>query len=309
MTFELTILGSNSAIPAHQRHPSAQVLDVSENSYLIDCGEGTQMRMQTFQVRSGRIRQIFISHLHGDHIFGLIGLLTSYSLGGRTEPLQVFSPPGLRQVIEVQLAASQTQLKYELKFIELDTTLSQVIFEDARVSVTTIPLEHRIPTTGYLFREHPRLPNMRSEAIEEFQIPYQDIPAIKAGGDFRTTDGRVIPHQELVLPAAPPRSFAYCSDTVYLERLIPLLTGVDLLYHETTFMDELAEQAALTKHTTVRQAAHLAQAAGVGCLVMGHYSSRYRDLRPLLDEARAVFPASELGQEGRTYAVPLKRQV
>ena len=307
MKFALTILGSNSAVPAHGRFPTAQVLNVLEQLYLIDCGEGTQMQMQRYQIRRNRIKQIFISHLHGDHIFGLIGLLTSYSLSRRSDPMDIFAPAGLQEIIEVQMKHTGGQIQYPLNFHVIETTTSYKIYEDQAVEVITLPLAHRIPCVGYLFREKARLPNIRAEKIAEYGVPYQSIPQIKAGNDFITENGQRIPHTELLLPAVPPRAYAFCSDTIYLESLIPLIRGVDLLYHETTFLEDRVENAKETMHSTARQAATLALKAEVGQLLTGHYSSRYQDLSPILTEARAVFPNTALGLEGQTYTVALKK--
>lgn len=302
MRFELTVLGSNSALPAYGRFPTAQVLAVRERCYLIDCGEGAQMRMAEFGIRQGRIGQVFISHLHGDHIFGLIGWLASLALCSREEPLDIFAPAGLEEIIRVQLKYTGG-LPFPLAFHTIGPGRHALIFEDSAVSVYSLPLAHRIPASGFLFRERERPRNIRPECIDTFRIPYQAIPEIKAGADYRMEDGRVIPNAELTLGPPPPRSYAYCSDTAYHEALIPLVRGVDLLYHESTFCDEQAAHAAETGHSTARQAATIALKAGVGRLILGHYSSRYKNLEPFLEEARSVFPATELGLDGARFEV------
>ena len=306
MQFELTLLGTNSALPAFDRFPTSQVLNVEDRAYLIDCGEGTQIRMQQYPVRRGRISQIFISHLHGDHIFGLIGLLTSFGLNGREEPVDVFSPPGLQPIIEVQLKLGAAGLPFALRFHEVDPTRHSRIFADRRIEVFTLPLRHRIPTTGYLFREHQRPSNIRPEQIKKYDIPFGKIPAIKAGAELSLADGTVISNERLTIPAPPPRSYAFCSDTRYEPAIVPLIRDVDLLYHESTFCEDQRQQAELTMHSTAREAALIARDAGVGRLILGHYSSRYRDLTPFLEEARAVFPATELGEDGRTFSVAFR---
>ncbi len=303
MQFQLTILGSNSAIPANDRFPSAQVLRVQKRKYLIDCGEGTQLRLSQNNIGKQKINQIFISHLHGDHVFGLIGLLTTMSLLKRTGPLQVFSPAGLQEMIEVQLNATQTILSYPLEFRVIDPTIFQPIFEDEVLTVFSIPLEHRVPCSGFLFREHPRLKKIRGAAIEKYNIPYPKIKSLKEGQDFTSEGGTLIPNDQLTLPPITPRSYAYCSDTIYLESIIPYIKGVDLLYHESTFLHERLEQAKYTKHSTCQEAATIAAKANVTKLLLGHYSSRYKDLSPLLEEARAVFPNTFLGLEGETHEV------
>lgn len=307
MRFDVTILGSNSAIPANGRHPSAQVLTIQNRPYLIDCGEGTQIRLTESGISRNRIQQIFISHLHGDHVFGLIGLLTTMSLVGRKNTLQIFAPPGLQEMIEVQLRHTQGHIDYSLEFHVLDTETHQLIFEDELVQVFSLPLDHRVPCSGFLFMERPRPRNIRPEAIREFSIPVHQINDLKTGGDFELPDGRIVPNRDLTWPPYQARSYAYCSDTAYREDLIPLIKGVDLLYHESTFLHEKLEQALVTRHSTALQAAQIAAQAEVGALILGHYSSRYKDLQALLTEAQSEFAASQLGLEGKTYEVALKR--
>jgi ribonuclease Z len=309
MPFQLTLLGTSSALPAHGRFSTAQLLQVSNHRYLIDCGEGTQIRLMEYGLNKGNINRIFISHLHGDHYYGLLGLLTSYSLLGRTQPLTILGPEGLEAIFEVNMRYSGGRgLSFPIRFQVIDPAVHQCIFEDEKVKVYSLPLDHRIPAAGFLFREKPRPRNMIPDKIEEYQIPYQQIPAIKDGADFTLPDGSVIPNVELTLPPPAPRSFAYCSDTAYREELIPLIEGVDLLYHESTFLQENLEQAILTKHSTAKQAATIAAKAGVERLVLGHYSSRYKDLTPFLEEARKVFPKTELGVDGHTFEVAEKER-
>lgn len=308
MQFELTILGSNSAIPANNRFPTAQILKVQDHLYLIDCGEGTQMRMNDYHIRRGKINQIFISHLHGDHIFGLIGLLTSYSLAGRTTALDIYSPIGLEEIINVQLKNTASWIDYPLHFHVIDTTKNELIFEDNILTVHTIPLIHRVPTAGFLFKEKEHPLNIIAEKIKTYDIPYDQIKAIKSGQDFTTADGKQIPNQELTKPPVPTRSYAYCSDTMYNEAIVPLINEVDLLYHETTFSHDKIEQAKSTMHSTAHQAATIAQMANVGQLIMGHYSSRYIDLTSLLEEAIKVFPNTVLGIEGGKYEVAFRNK-
>jgi ribonuclease Z len=304
MNFELRILGSNAATPAHGRHLSAQVLTIGADVFLIDCGEGTQFQMLKFHVKRHKIKHIFISHLHGDHIFGLIGLLMSYSLNGRKEPLHVYSPAGLQAIIEIQL---NEELTFPLQFHVTDPSVSVVLFENKKVVVTSIPLVHRAPCHGFLFAEKPHKPNMLKEKIEAYQIPYQAISAIKNGGNYTLEDGTVISHEELTQAAPKPRKFAYCSDTMYSESILPIIKDVDLLYHEATFMHDLLPQAQKTMHSTAHEAANIAKQAKVKQLIIGHFSSRYDDLSPLLKEAKAVFEATNLVEEGKLISVVLKR--
>jgi ribonuclease Z len=307
MTFEVTILGSNAAVPAFGRHPSAQVLNVNEQYYLIDCGEGTQIRMNDYNIRRHRINQIFISHLHGDHIFGLIGLLTSYSLGQRKEQMEIFGPEGIQEFLEVQLRVSQSYLTYDLKVHVVDPTQSKLIFSDKNVEVTTIPLDHRIPACGYLFQEKKRLLNVIPEKLIEYGIDFRQINEIKKGGKGTNVDGKVFENEKLTLPPYIPRTFAYCSDTAYKPDIIPIIEQIDLLYHEATFTDEKAENAIKTKHSTAKQAAMIAKEAKVEKLLIGHFSSRYHDLKVLLDEAKLVFSNTELALEGTTFSIGLRR--
>lgn len=300
MKFELTILGTNSAVPAHGRHLSAQVLAIDNELFLIDCGEGTQMRMDGCNIKKHKINHIFISHLHGDHIFGLIGLIMTYGLSGRTTPLNIYSPEGLQSIIAIQLEGA---LNYPLHFHHTNPKESTLLFENNKIKVYTIPLVHRIPCHGFLFVEKERLPNIRKEKIHEYKIPYQEISKIKAGADFLAFDNKRIPHAELTIPPPLPRIFAYCSDTMYSEAIIPLIQGADLLYHEATFMHDLLVQAEKTMHSTARQAALIARKAGVKELLLGHFSSRYVDLMPLLEEARTVFSKTNIAIEGQTIKI------
>jgi ribonuclease Z len=307
MKFELTILGSNAAVPAYNRWLSAQVLNIQEQLFLIDCGEGTQFRIQEFQIRKNKIRHIFITHLHGDHIFGLAGLLTSMAMGGRTESMTIFAPFGLEEMITCIFKYSYYKSPFPIDFQLVDTTKTAIILENEVVKVTAFPLNHRVPCSGYLFQEQPFLKNIRPEKIKEYQIPFQKIKGIKSGENFTTTSGKEILNEELTLPSLKARSFAYCADTTYFEPILEIIKGVDLLYHETTFMHDMAEHAELSGHSTALQAGMIASKAAVNQLVTGHYSSRYVDLNPILEEARSVFPNTVLGMDGQNYAVPLKR--
>lgn len=300
MNFELQILGTNAATPAHGRHLSAQVLTIGKESFLIDCGEGTQFRMLKFQVKKSKINHIFISHLHGDHTFGLVGLLMTYDLIGRKKPLHIYSPEDLQAIVEIQLG---TTLRFPLHFHTTNSTKSTVLFENSAVTVHSIPLVHRAPCHGFLFVEKERPANIIKEKIDAYQIPYTAIPAIKKGADYTLADGRIIPHQELTKARTAPRKFAYCSDTIYSEAIIPLIKGVDILYHEATFMHDMLLKAEKTMHTTAKQAATIAAQAKVKQLILGHFSSRYSNLEPLLAEARAVFKDSFLAEEGKKISI------
>ena len=306
MKFALTILGVNSATPAFGRFPTSQVLQVHNQFFLIDCGEGAQMRMSDSKIPRQKINQIFISHLHGDHIFGLPGLLFSFELYGRSTPLSIFSPPGLREMILAQLNPG-AQLSFPLSFYEVDTNRPALIFENKILTVKTIPLKHRIPTVGFVFHEKPRQRKIIPEKIKQYNLSIPQIKAAKAGENITLSDGLTILNEALTIAPAPPRSYAYISDTIFDETIIPGIRHVDLLYHETTFCDDLENHAVLTMHSTARQAAFIAKNAEAGKLITGHYSSRYQDLTVFLEEAKEVFPKTVLGLEGKVYEVTLKK--
>jgi len=298
--FELTILGCSSAIPTSTRNPTAQLLNIADRFCLIDCGEATQIQLRKYKIKFQRINHIFISHLHGDHYLGLLGLLSSMHLLGRTTELHLYCPSELQEVIELQLRVSQTYLKYTIiyhfhKYIDND-----LIFEDDKMIVKAVVLTHRIPCCGFVFIEKPLPYNITKETIDHYNIPLEQIHAIKHGADFITASGEIIANEKLVVAKPPPRSYAFCSDTAYDERIIALVKEVTLLYHEATFMHDLLPRAIDTFHSTALQAATIAQKAQVAQLMIGHYSARYRDLQPLLDEAKSVFENTILAKEGES---------
>ncbi len=305
MPFEVTILGSNSALPAHGRHPTSQVLNIHDRLFLIDCGEGTQMLLEKYKVKHGRIDNIFISHLHGDHIFGLIGLLTSYHLNHREKSLTVFCPKGLDEIIHLQLKYSDTHLRYPLHFEFYNQQSGAVIFENDFVKVVTVKLTHRIPCAGFIFREK-LFPgkNIKPEAIAAYNLSIQQIQGIKKGQDLELANGKIVKNEELTAKPHPPRSYAYCTDTAYDEAILPYIYEADLLYHEATFDKTEEVRAKETFHSTTLQAAMIAKKAQVKKLLLGHFSARYRVLEDLLREAKEVFPNSELGEEGKTFLIP-----
>ncbi len=306
MKFSLTILGVNSATPAYGRFPTSQVLQINNNFFLIDCGEGAQMRMSDFKIPRQKINQILISHLHGDHVFGLPGLLFSLTLSGRTEQIDIFSPAGLQEMVMAQLKPGG-QFSFPIQFHELDTDNPVTFFENPELTIRTIPLKHRIPTIGFLFQEKPRQRNILPEKISEFNLNIPQIKEAKAGKNVTLADGRTISNEILTIPPPPPRSYAYVSDTAFDETIVSQISQVDLLYHETTFCEDLADHAEITMHSTAQQAAIIAQKAKAGKLITGHYSSRYKDLEVFLTEAQQVFPNTVLGLEGTTYEVDLNR--
>ncbi len=302
MKFSVTILGSNSAFPAFGRFPSAQVINFNESLFLVDCGEGTQIQMSRYKIRRSRIDHIFISHLHGDHVYGLPGLLTSYAQLSRREPLRITGPKGIRELIDTTLKLSHARTGFDILFTELSADHGETVLRTPGLHVTAFPLNHRITTYGYLFEEQPRPLNVRKECIDMYQLTTEQILDLKSGKDI-ILNGNTIPALEMTLPAEPERAYAYCSDTAYSDKILEYIRGVQVIYHETTFMDDLGELAAFSKHSTTRQAARIAELAKAGALITGHYSSRYRDLGPLLDETRTFFPATYLGLDGRTYHI------
>lgn len=301
--FELTIIGSNSAISAFDRYPTAQILQIHQHLILIDCGEGTQFRLDTFRIKKNAIAFIFISHLHGDHYFGLIGLLTSFNLSGRTAPLNLFGPSPLIEIIQLQLKYNGADLRYPLAFHATDTVGKQLLYENSTFEVISFPLQHRIPTTGFLFIEKPSLRNVMKEKIDEYGLSVEQIVAIKKGHPVIAIEGKEISAETFLYPPTPRRSYAYCSDTCYDESLVDILKGVSLLYHEATFEKASAALAHKTMHSTSEEAALIAQKSGVKHLLIGHFSSRYKELTPLLTEAKAVFAHTDLAIEGETFTI------
>ncbi|MBS7563090.1 ribonuclease Z [Mucilaginibacter sp. Bleaf8] len=303
MKFEVTILGSSSATPIFNRNPTAQVLNLNERLYLIDCSEGTQLQMLRYDIKASRIDHIFISHLHGDHYLGLVGLLSSMHLNGRTKPLKLFGPAPLREIIEVQFKYSETKLNYPIEYIATNPSVPEVIFENQDVVVETIPLDHRIATTGFLFKQKKRLRKLIKAKIEELRIPVELYTALKKGASYSTPDGKFYPNDQLTVEPDRPRCYAYCSDTLYNERYFEQIGHADLLYHEATFLHNMLDRANVTHHTTAWQAGQVAAITQAKSLLIGHFSARYKSLIELLDEAKSVFPETELAIEGRTYTV------
>ena len=299
--FEITTLGTGAALPARGRFPTSQLLNVNDGLYLIDCGEGTQERLREAGVNFQRIEHAFISHLHGDHYLGLVGLISSMHLMGRRSIFHVHGPPELKEVIDLQLRVSGTYLRYPLEFHPLKPVNGQVVHQDARVIVSTLELKHRIACTGFVFKETPGLRKLRREMLPI--IPHFKRSAIQRGEDLVFPDGTRHSNADLTNDPPRSRSYAYCSDTAYSPALIPFIKGVDVLYHEATFGRMLAARAKETAHSTAEQAAMLAREAGVGRLILGHFSSRYKNTEELLNEAVEIFPDTVLGEEGRTFSI------
>ncbi|MEY2828197.1 MAG: hypothetical protein RIQ33_55 [Bacteroidota bacterium] len=302
--FTITILGNNSAVPSNGRHPSAQVLHIGNEHYLIDCGEGTQMQMTNYGIKRSRIDHIFISHLHGDHFFGLIALLSTYSLLHRVQPLTIFCHEPLKHIIEVQLQHSGAVLSYPIKYI-FHSDKNELIYENKEITVQTIQLQHRIPCVGFIFREKPKDRKILSEQISRYKVPVAKIADIKKGMDFIDDKGMAIDNKLLTDEPPRSRSYAYISDTKFLPEIVSDIKNVDVLYHETTFKNEDELRAAETFHCTASQAATIAQQANVKRLYMGHFSAKYKEphLQEMLLQAKSVFANSFLSTEGEMISI------
>jgi len=300
---KLTILGSSSALPTSGRFPSAHVLNAHERLFLIDCGEGTQMQLRKTRIRFAKINHIFISHLHGDHVFGLYGLLSTFSLMGRRNPIHLYAPENYDNILKSHLSDFDINLSFEVDFIPLSGNNPVIILDDKYLTVTSFPLKHRVPAYGFLFREKLSDRNIIKEYIDKYNIPPIRIPAIKKGEDFITSDGKIVKNEEITLPPPEPLSYAYCSDTKYFKRLASFVKEVSLLYHEATFDKTKEDLADMTGHSTTLDAAKTALEANVGTLIIGHFSARYKDIAPLVDEARTIFPETYPAIDGKSYEV------
>lgn len=290
MSTYLTILGFNSAIPTVNSAPTAQFLEMEERAFLIDCGEGTQVQLRKAKARFSKINHIFISHLHGDHCFGLPGLIASFRLLGRETPLHIYGPKGIKEMLETIFRITETHKGFELVYHELESKKSVKIFEDSRIEVFTIPLNHRIYCNGYLFREKEKDRHLNMKEIAKYpEIETCDYHNLKLGKDFILSDGYVLKNEVLTTEPSKSVSYAFCSDTRYHESILPIIENVDVLYHEATFLHELKDMADYTGHTTALEAARIARKANVGKLILGHFSNRYHDLNVFTDEAREVF--------------------
>jgi ribonuclease Z len=303
MPMQLTILGTSSALPTSERFPSAHVLNAHERLYLIDCGEGTQMQLRKNRIRFGKINHIFISHLHGDHVFGLYGLLSTFSLMGRTTPVHLYAPENYKDMLVSHLSDFDIHLNFEIDFYPLTGKDPVKILDDKYLTVASFPLDHRVPAFGFLFREKNYDRNILKDAINEYEIPAVRIPAIKKGEDFITRDGKVVRNEDITIPGPAPLSYAYCSDTKPFKRLASFISGVDLLYHEATFDMSMEKLASVTGHSTTSDAAKTALKAGAKAMIIGHFSARYKDIRPLVEEARTIFPRTFPAIDGKTYDI------
>lgn len=301
--FEVTILGNTSSIPVHGRNHTAQVVRFGQEFLLVDCGEGTQIQLRKFKIKASKISNIFISHLHGDHYLGLVGLLSSYNLAKRENPITLFGPKGLDEILTTQFRWSNMHLNYPLHFVETNSDGLNLLLNHPRFEVFSFPLVHRLPTTGFLFKEKEGLRSLVKEKLQEKKIPLEAIHNLRLGRDFTDADGISYQVKDYCHPLPPLRSYAFCSDTRFEPTLTKYITGVTLLYHESTFLEEDIQRAEDTFHSTSRQAGQMASLAKANQLLLGHFSSRYKDLDAMLSEAKTVFSNSELSVEGITYPI------
>lgn len=298
---KLTILGCYAATPRTLTNPTSQVLEIRNRMFLIDCGEGTQVQLRKNKLKFSKINHIFISHLHGDHFYGLVGLISTFMLLNRQTDLHVYGPKGIKEIILLQLKYSNSYTNYNLYFHELNSKESEIVYEDEKVLVKTIPLKHRIYTNGYLFKEKEGDRKLNIDAVQQYQIDTCYYQKIKNGSDIKLDDGTVVPNAELTFDPIQPKSYAFCSDTMYDESIIPIIENCDVLYHETTFLESEAEKAEKTMHATARQAAVIADKANVKQLLLGHYSTRYANIDLFQIEASAIFPNVLLADDGKVF--------
>ncbi len=303
MKFEVTILGNNSAFPAQGRFPSSQIINHNEDLFLVDCGEGTQIRMTQLGIKRSRIQHIFISHLHGDHVYGLPGLINSFHHFTRQMPLHIHGPVGIRSMIETVLRLSNSIIEYELVFHEIQSDTKHKIYENKDLRVYAFPLLHRVPTYGFLFQEKHNTINISKEAIERYGLSIEQIKKAKMGMSVVLDSGETLAPELLSLPARALRSYAYCSDTMFDKRIVPWIENATVLYHEATFLHDLAPKASESMHSTALQAGMIAHMSNAGKLLLGHFSSRYADLEPFVREAREIFDPVLIAYEGRTFSI------
>ena len=300
---KLTILGCYSATPRINTNPTAQILEIRNHIFLIDCGEGTQVQLRKNKVKFNRIKHIFISHLHGDHYFGLVGLISTFRLLTREADLHIYGPKGLKEVITLQMKLSDSWTNYKLLFHELTSKESELIYEDDKVEVHTVPLDHRVYTNGFLFKEKEGDRKLNIGAVEDAKIDVAYYRKLKQGFDVENEDGNLIKNGDVTKPGVTPKSYAFCSDTAYNEAIIPIIKDVDALYHESTFLEKLAHLAIKTKHATAKEAASIAKQANAKTLILGHFSTRYDDTTEFQEEAREIFDNVELAAEGKVFEI------
>jgi ribonuclease Z len=297
----LTILGCYAATPRTFTNPTSQVLEIRNRLFLIDCGEGTQVQLRKNKIKFSAINHIFISHLHGDHFFGLIGLISTFNLLNRNNDLTVYGPEGIQEIIKLQLKLSNSWPQYNLHFVELTSKSSEIIFEDDKVIVKTIPLKHRVYTNGFLFQEKIKERKLNIDAVQQYQIDKCYFQNIKNGKNIVLDNGQEILNSVLTFDPENPKSYAFCSDTIYNEDIIPIIKNVDVLYHETTFLENEVALAKKTMHTTAKEAARIAKLAQCKKLILGHYSTRYQSIQLFQDEAKTIFENTLLGDDGKTF--------
>lgn len=300
---KLTILGCYSATPRISAHTTSQVLESRGHTFLIDCGEGTQMELRKHKVKFNQIKHIFISHLHGDHCFGLIGLISTFRLLNREVELHIYGPKGIKDLIMLQLKLSKSWIDFKLVFHELTSLDSELIFEDDKIAINTIPLDHRVYTNGFLFKEKAFDRKLLIDKAEEKHIDVAYYRKLKQGADVLNTKGELISNADVTIEGVPSKSYAFCSDTAYREDIVPIINNADVLYHESTFLEAHASLCAKTKHSTAKQAAEIAKKANVGTLILGHYSSRYNTLDDFKTEAQTVFDRVELAEDGKIFQI------
>jgi len=301
--FDVTILGNTSSIPVHGRNHTAQIIRFGQHCLLLDCGEGMQIQARKYKIKVSRINHIFISHLHGDHYLGLVGLLSSYHLAKRQHPLTIFGPRGLDEIITTHFRWSDTKLNYPLTFVETKTDSMNLLLDESLFQVYSFPLKHRIPTTGFLIREKYGLRSLIKQKLEEKELSIEAIKSLRSGIDYYSQEGEVFKVREFTYPLPPLRSYAFCSDTIFDLELKKYISNVDLLYHESTFMEQDKDRATITFHSTSKQAAEIAKLSRAKMLLLGHFSSRYANLDEMLLEAQSVFPNSILSEEGQSYPI------
>ena len=298
MRFEVNVLGCGSATPTLRHHPSCQVINHRERLFMIDCGEGSQLEFRRQRLKFSKLTRIFISHLHGDHCFGLIGLISTLGLLGRTGELVIHAPEGIQQIFSPMLEFFCKEIPYPIVFQTFDTTKNEVIYEDRSLTISTIPLRHRVPCAGFLLKEKEKAPNLNKNMVERHELSLRDIARVLEGEDYTTKSGEVIANAHFIAKRNKAYSYAYCSDTAYSKTIIPIIKDVDLLYHEATFEQSLVDLASQTGHSTSKQAGEIASLANTHQLMIGHFSSRYDDEKLLLEESRSVFPNTILAKEG-----------
>jgi ribonuclease Z len=306
---KIHILGCYAATPRTFTNPTSQVLEIQNELFLIDCGEGTQVQLRKHKIKFSKINHVFISHLHGDHFFGLVGLISTFSLLNRENDLHIYGPKGIKEIILLQLKLSESYTKYGLYFHELTSTSSELIFENSKLTVKTIPLVHRVYANGFLFEEKTKPRRIDINAIHDYGVETCYLPKVKQGFDGFTFDGKVVKNELITFDPEPSLQYAFCSDTVYTESIVPMIENVTVLYHESTFLESEKELALKTKHATAKEAATIAQKAGVKFLILGHYSTRYDKIQLFQEEAKTIFENSWLGDDGKTFELWIDNQI